>query len=160
MCSMMRSSRARWAPRQRARLQLDLGTVSCVAGLSIRRQDFRTDQDMSISATSQRRLSMAHDSTTTVLDGGMGHQLKAMGVEIKGPVGSQSRFLGVCMANKEQPDLVINAHKAFIMAGADVITTNNYAAVPKTVELAGSMDKEDVQVAPADLTFVLRVQCS
>ena len=41
-----------------------------------------------------------------VLDGGMGHQLKAMGVKIEGRVGSMERFLGVAMANVRSPDLV------------------------------------------------------
>jgi len=70
----------------------------------------------------------------TILDGGMGHQLKAMGVEISGPVGSMRRFLGVAVANTEQPELVRDAHLAYIDAGAEVITTNSYACVPKCLE--------------------------
>jgi len=71
------------------------------------------------------------NAAVTILDGGMGHQLKAMGVEISGPVGSMRRFLGVAMANLEQPELVRDAHLAFIDAGADVVTTNSYSCVPK-----------------------------
>jgi len=71
-----------------------------------------------------------------LLDGGMGHQLKAMGVEISGEIGTLPRFLGVAMANTEQPDLVRDAHLTFIDAGCDVITTNNYAVTPKVVALA------------------------
>jgi len=66
-----------------------------------------------------------------LLDGGMGHQLKAMGIEIKGPVGSMRRFLGVCMANLDDPEKVRDAHLAYIDAGAEVVTTNSYACVPK-----------------------------
>lgn len=70
-----------------------------------------------------------------LLDGGMGHQLKAMGVTITGECGSMRRFLGVAMANTENPELVRDAHLAFIDAGAEVITTNNYAVVPRVVEM-------------------------
>merc|ERR1719421_2375905 len=76
----------------------------------------------------------AEASGVMLLDGGMGHQLKAMGIEISGPVGSMRRFLGVAMANLENPQLVRDAHLAYIDAGADVITTNNYACVPKCLE--------------------------
>ena len=40
-----------------------------------------------------------------LLDGGMGHLLRRMGVEIKGEFGSQERFLGVALANSIQPHL-------------------------------------------------------
>ena len=74
--------------------------------------------------------------TVTILDGGMGHQLKAMGIEIKGEVGSIRRFLGVAVANTENPQMVKDAHLAYIDAGAQVVTTNNYACVPKCLEHA------------------------
>mmetsp|Transcript_60667 Transcript_60667/g.94322 ORF Transcript_60667/g.94322 Transcript_60667/m.94322 type:complete len:543 (+) Transcript_60667:3-1631(+) len=71
----------------------------------------------------------------TVLDGGMGHELRRRGVKIEGPIGSQKRFLGVALANENQPELVCGAHAAYLEAGADVITTNNYAVVPKTLAM-------------------------
>jgi len=70
-----------------------------------------------------------------VLDGGMGHQLRNMGVEIKGEIGTMERFLGVATANTSNPALVTEAHLAFIDAGANVITTNNYAVVPSCLKL-------------------------
>ncbi|KAJ1492871.1 Homocysteine S-methyltransferase [Baffinella frigidus] len=70
-----------------------------------------------------------------LLDGGMGHQLKKMGVKVEGPRGSMERFLGVAMANSTQSELVTAAHLSFIDAGADVITTNNYAVVPNCLAL-------------------------
>jgi S-methylmethionine-dependent homocysteine/selenocysteine methylase len=70
-------------------------------------------------------------STVTILDGGMGHQLKARGIKIHGEVGSMSRFLGVAMANFEMPELVRICHLDFIDAGSTVITTNSYSCVPK-----------------------------
>jgi S-methylmethionine-dependent homocysteine/selenocysteine methylase len=75
-------------------------------------------------------------SKTVLLDGGMGHQLRVMGVKIEGVVGTMERFLGVALANETNPTLVRDAHLAFIDAGADVITTNNYAVVPAALELS------------------------
>ena len=75
-------------------------------------------------------------ATALVLDGGMGHQLKRMGVAIEGEVGSMQRFLGVATANEAAPELVRDAHLSYIDAGADVITTNNYAVVPAALELS------------------------
>ena len=83
-------------------------------------------------------------SQITLLDGGMGHQLKAMGVEISGRVGSMERFLGVAMANAENPDIVRDAHLAFIDVGAEVITTNNYAVVPACLELRENYSAGDL----------------
>jgi len=75
-------------------------------------------------------------SSLTILDGGMGHQLKRMGVAIEGEVGSLKRFLGVALANLHDPELVVRAHQLYIEAGADVITTNSYACIPACLELA------------------------
>jgi S-methylmethionine-dependent homocysteine/selenocysteine methylase len=74
-------------------------------------------------------------SAINVLDGGMGHLLRRMGVKIEGEIGSQKRFLGVALANTEKPALVRDAHIAYIDAGSNIITTNNYAIVPSTLEL-------------------------
>jgi len=71
------------------------------------------------------------------MDGGMGHMLRRLGVEISGPIGSQQRFLGVALANVEKPEVVVEAHAAFLNAGASVIITNNYAVVPNTLALSG-----------------------
>jgi len=72
-------------------------------------------------------------STVTILDGGMGHQLKAKGIKIEGEVGTMQRFLGVALANFENPDLVRSCHLDYIDAGATVITTNSYSCVPKSL---------------------------
>lgn len=81
----------------------------------------------------KRSFSVAVD----VLDGGMGHLLRRKGVEISGPIGSQRRFLGICLANIERPELVREAHLDYINAGANIITTNNYAVVPACLALSG-----------------------
>merc|ERR1711988_99912 len=82
--------------------------------------------------------------TLTITDGGMGHLLKRKGVKVQGEVGTMQRFLGVALANLDQPELVIEAHLEFMRAGAEVITTNNYACVPAAISLTGG-DKKQVE---------------
>ena len=71
--------------------------------------------------------------TMTILDGGMGHLLRRNGVEVKGPIGSVERFLGVALANLDKPEIVTAAHDAYLAAGARVIITNSYACIPGVV---------------------------
>ncbi len=59
----------------------------------------------------------------TLLDGGMGRELKRMGAPFRQPEWS-------ALALMEAPEYVVRAHEAFIRAGADIITTNSYAVVP------------------------------
>jgi S-methylmethionine-dependent homocysteine/selenocysteine methylase len=59
----------------------------------------------------------------TLLDGGMGRELKRMGAPFRQPEWS-------ALALMEAPDFVSEAHAAFIAAGAEVVTTNSYAVVP------------------------------
>lgn len=59
----------------------------------------------------------------TVLDGGMGKELRRIGAPFRQPEWS-------ALALMEAPEMVALAHRNFIEAGAHVITTNNYAVVP------------------------------
>ena len=59
----------------------------------------------------------------TLLDGGMGKTLERNGAPFRQPEWS-------ALALIEDPDHVRTAHQQFVEAGADVITTNNYAIVP------------------------------
>ena len=59
----------------------------------------------------------------TLLDGGMGRELMRMGAPFRQPEWS-------ALALMEAPEAVAQAHAAFIAAGAEVVTTNNYAVVP------------------------------
>lgn len=59
----------------------------------------------------------------TVLDGGMGRELMRIGAPFRQPEWS-------ALALMEGPDWVVTAHRNFIDAGAEVITTNSYALVP------------------------------
>ncbi|MFP4097390.1 MAG: homocysteine S-methyltransferase family protein [Alphaproteobacteria bacterium] len=63
------------------------------------------------------------NNAVTILDGGMGRELKRMGAPFKQPEWS-------ALALMEAPQTVQQAHAAFIKAGAEVITTNTYAVVP------------------------------
>ena len=58
-----------------------------------------------------------------ILDGGLGHQLRAVGAPFRQPEWS-------ALALMEAPQFVREVHDQFIAAGADVITTNSYAVVP------------------------------
>ena len=59
----------------------------------------------------------------TVIDGGMGKELRRIGAPFRQPEWS-------ALALMEAPDMVVRAHRNFIGAGAEVITTNNYSVVP------------------------------
>lgn len=59
----------------------------------------------------------------TILDGGMGRELKLRGAPFKQPEWS-------ALAMMTAPETVKEVHKAFIQSGAAVITTNSYALVP------------------------------
>ena len=62
-------------------------------------------------------------ATVTVLDGGMGRELLRIGAPFRQPEWS-------ALALTEGPEWIVQAHRNFIGAGAQVITTNSYAVVP------------------------------
>lgn len=59
----------------------------------------------------------------TVLDGGLGRELARIGAPFRQPEWS-------ALALTEGPEWVVQAHRNFIDAGAEVIITNSYAIVP------------------------------
>jgi S-methylmethionine-dependent homocysteine/selenocysteine methylase len=59
----------------------------------------------------------------TILDGGMGKELRRIGAPFRQPEWS-------ALALIEAPEFVVQAHTNFIEAGAQTIITNNYAVVP------------------------------
>ena len=61
--------------------------------------------------------------TITILDGGMGRELRQIGAPFAQPEWSALSLI-------EAPEMVGQAHQNFIDAGAQVITTNTYALVP------------------------------
>ncbi|MEQ1874752.1 MAG: homocysteine S-methyltransferase family protein [Ilumatobacteraceae bacterium] len=62
-------------------------------------------------------------ATVTVLDGGIGRELLRIGAPFRQPEWS-------ALALTDGPEWVVRAHRNFIEAGAQVITTNSYAVVP------------------------------
>jgi len=61
--------------------------------------------------------------SATILDGGMGKELRRIGAPFRQPEWSSLALI-------EAPEMVVQAHRNFIQAGAQVVTTNNYAVVP------------------------------
>ncbi|WP_146491098.1 homocysteine S-methyltransferase family protein [Vibrio sp. T20] len=61
--------------------------------------------------------------TLTILDGGMGRELKEIGAPFSQPLWSAQALM-------EAPDFVSQAHQNFVDAGAEIIITNSYACVP------------------------------
>jgi len=59
----------------------------------------------------------------TILDGGMGRELKRIGAPFSQPLWSAQALL-------EAPHYVTQAHQGYIDAGAEIITVNSYACVP------------------------------
>jgi S-methylmethionine-dependent homocysteine/selenocysteine methylase len=59
----------------------------------------------------------------TILDGGMGRELKRIGAPFRQPEWS-------ALAMIEAPEAVLSVHRSYVTAGAEVITTNSYALVP------------------------------
>jgi len=84
-----------------------------------------------------------------ILDGGNGHLLRRLGVRIQGPIGSMERFLNVALANRDQPETVVRAHRTYLEAGSTVITTNNYSCVPAALELAPEAPDAGADFGPA-----------
>ncbi|MDP5254487.1 MULTISPECIES: homocysteine S-methyltransferase family protein [unclassified Vibrio] len=62
-------------------------------------------------------------TTLTILDGGMGRELKRIGAPFSQPLWSAQALI-------EATDAVQQAHQNFIAAGAEIITANSYACVP------------------------------
>ena len=58
-----------------------------------------------------------------ILDGSMGLSLKSKGVEVPTDIWSAHALMAA-------PDVVRELHADYIRAGADIITTNNYACTP------------------------------
>lgn len=61
--------------------------------------------------------------TLTILDGGMGRELKEMGAPFSQPLWSAQALI-------ETPDIVSQAHQNFVDSGAEILLTNSYACVP------------------------------
>lgn len=75
---------------------------------------------------------MLKDFTTRpiLLDGGMGRELQFRGVQLSTQIWSASALI-------EAPDTVRTIHEDYILAGADIITTNTYGLIIEDLAKAG-----------------------
>jgi S-methylmethionine-dependent homocysteine/selenocysteine methylase len=69
----------------------------------------------------------------TLLDGGMGFELKLRGVRVPSHIES----IWSALALIEDPAAVVDVHVAYIEAGADVLTVNNYSVTPPMLAREG-----------------------
>jgi S-methylmethionine-dependent homocysteine/selenocysteine methylase len=69
---------------------------------------------------------MLQDRKVTVLDGGMGG-------EIRQRLEGADHGLWSARALADAPDIVLEIHREYIDAGADVITTNSYSTIPSYI---------------------------
>jgi len=65
-----------------------------------------------------------------LLDGGMGQELVARGVDPNGGLWSAKALL-------DEPETVLAVHRDYVAAGADVITTNSYASTRRRLDACG-----------------------
>lgn len=72
--------------------------------------------------------------TVTVLDGGMGDQIERQ-------MSGTPNGLWSAQALIEQPEVVVAVHKAYIEAGARIITTNTYSTIPSYLGKQGLEDQ-------------------
>ncbi|PSC74839.1 homocysteine S-methyltransferase [Micractinium conductrix] len=85
-----------------------------------------------------------------LLDGGTGHLLKAQGVERLVPgLQYDQLFLAGALANDLAPEAVLGVHRAYIAAGADVITVNNFACTDWSLGRIGKQDLQEELVQAA-----------
>lgn len=77
------------------------------------------------------------DTRITILDGAMGTELRARGANV--PDYRSSAWSAMALVH--DPETVRHVHRDYIAAGADVITANNYAVVPKLLERVGMADR-------------------
>jgi len=78
----------------------------------------------------------------------MGTELRARGVEVPDHVTS----IWSAKALIDAPEAVLQIHRDYIAAGADVITTNNYSVTPQLLSREGLEDRfEELTLQAADL---------
>ena len=86
------------------------------------------------------------NNDTIILDGAIGAELEKKGAKMH-----KDLWCGTCSV--ESPDLVKKVHEEYILAGADVITTNTYATTPIAMKQYGfdnqvnEFNKKSVQLA-------------
>ncbi|MBI2426936.1 MAG: homocysteine S-methyltransferase family protein [Candidatus Kerfeldbacteria bacterium] len=75
-------------------------------------------------------------NTTLILDGAMGTELQRRGIPTTLPLWSAHALF-------ENPEVVKEIHKDYILAGADIITTNTFRTQRRTLAKAGHEDETE-----------------
>jgi S-methylmethionine-dependent homocysteine/selenocysteine methylase len=86
-----------------------------------------------------RLTSLLERQRPVLLDGAMGTELQRRGVDVGLPLWS-------ALALRSAPDVVLQIHRDYLVAGADIITTNTFRTTSRTFRRAGVTDHS------ADLT--------
>lgn len=87
-----------------------------------------------------------------LLDGSMGRELLARGVDIPHTIWSANALLVA-------PDEVVNVHMDYLNAGADIITTNTYSVIRRDLALEGLESRfEELNVKACELAIQAREQ--
>ena len=89
----------------------------------------------------------------TLLDGAMGTELRARGVNVR----DYKSSLWSALACVEAPEAVIELHRDYIDAGAEIITVNNYAVTPALLAREGAQAQfESLTIASAECAVAAR----
>lgn len=89
----------------------------------------------------------------TLLDGAMGTELRARGVNVR----DYKSSLWSALACVEAPEAVIQLHQDYIAAGADIITVNNYAVTPALLAREGAQHQlVSLTIASAECAVAAR----
>jgi S-methylmethionine-dependent homocysteine/selenocysteine methylase len=77
-----------------------------------------------------------------ILDGAMGTELHRRGCSIELPLWSARALL-------DEPELVVEIHRDYLRAGADILTTDTFRTTPRTFHRAGIPDQSQVMTGIA-----------
>lgn len=77
-----------------------------------------------------------------VLDGAMGTELHRLGVETDLPLWS-------ALALMSHPETVLQIHREYVIAGADILTANTFRTTPRTFTKAGQQERSEALTALA-----------
>ena len=87
-------------------------------------------------------------SKITLIDGAMGTEIRARGFEVP----SHTNSIWSAQALMDNPKVIVDIHKDYILAGAEIITTNNYAVTQNLLRRKNLRNKlEDLTLLSIDL---------
>jgi S-methylmethionine-dependent homocysteine/selenocysteine methylase len=81
-------------------------------------------------------VNMLHAKRPLILDGAMGTELQRRNVDVSLPLWSARSVA-------DNPDTVLAIHRAYLDAGADIITTNTFRTTARTYRRAGLTDQSE-----------------